>query len=123
MRGALLVVLARNRASKKLEFVSELRKCLHLYHYYQHPGFGLLYARLQTWFPFTIQIGMNGREWLARQLDAAGLSYRRHDNCITWVEDVAAAQALLDSQLRMNWAKQLRQIGSWAHPSGAGLLG
>lgn len=115
--------LRGNRASKKLEFRPELRKCLQLYHYYQHPQFGFLYARVLTWFPFTIQIGLNGREWLARQLDAAGLSYRRQDNCITWVEDVAAAQAPLDAQLWVNWAKQLQQIGSWVHPTQAALLG
>ena len=27
-------------------------------------------ARIQTWFPFRIQICLNGREWLARQMDA-----------------------------------------------------
>lgn len=115
--------LRGNRVTKKLEFRPELRKCLHLYHYYQHPQFGFLYGRVQTWFPFTIQIGLNGREWLTRQLDAAGLSYRRHDNCITWVKDVAQAQELLDAQLRVNWAKRLHEIGSWVHPSQPGLLG
>jgi hypothetical protein len=75
--------LRGNRASKKLEFRPELRKCLHLYHYDQHPLFGLCYGRVQTWFPFTIQIGLNGREWLTRQRDGASLRYRRHDNCIT----------------------------------------
>jgi hypothetical protein len=115
--------LRGSRATKKLEFRPELRKCLHLYHYYQHPQFGFLYGRVQTWFPFTIQIGLNGREWLTRQLDAAGLSYRRHDNCITWVKDVAQAQELLDAQLRVNWAKRLHEIGSWVHPSQPGLLG
>jgi hypothetical protein len=115
--------LCGNRATKKLEFHWEQRKCLHLYHYYQHPRFGFLYARVQTWFPFTIQIGLNGREWLAQQLHAAGLSYRRHDNCISWVEDVAQAQALLDAQLRINWRKHLQEIGSWVHPSQTELLG
>ena len=39
-------------------------------------------ARLQTWFPFAIQICLNGREWLARQLDGLGVSYERLDNCL-----------------------------------------
>jgi len=115
--------LCGNRATKKLEFRPELRKCLHLYHYYQHPRFGFLYARVQTWFPFAMQIGLNGREWLARQLDQAGLRYRRADNCITWVEDLAAAQAFLDVQLQVNWASQLQEIGSWVHPLQADVLG
>jgi hypothetical protein len=37
-------------------------KCLHLYKYFLHPHFGFMNARLQTWFPFNIQICMNGRE-------------------------------------------------------------
>lgn len=115
--------LRGNAARKKLEFRPELGKCLHLYHYYQHPRFGLVYGRVQSWFPFTLQVGLNGREWLARQLDTAGLDYRRHDNCITWVEDVSAAQRLLDAQLRTNWAKQLQEIGSWVHPAQKELLG
>ena len=32
------------------------RKCLHIYKYFVHPTFGFMNARLQTWFPFTIQI-------------------------------------------------------------------
>jgi hypothetical protein len=114
--------LRGNRARKKLEFRPELRKCLHLYHYYQHPQFGFLYARVQTWFPYTIQIGLNGREWLTRQLDAAGLRYCRHDNCITWVEDMVKAQALLEDQLRVNWSKLLHEIGMQVHPAQAGFL-
>jgi hypothetical protein len=115
--------LRGNGGTKKLEFRPEVRKCLHLYHYYQHPLFGFLYARVQTWFPFTIQIGLNGREWLTRQLDQAGLSYRRHDNCVTWVEDVARAQRLLDAQLRVNWPKRLNEVRVLVHPSHPELLG
>jgi hypothetical protein len=115
--------LRGSRATKKLEFRPELRKCLHLYHYYHHPVFGFLYGRVQTWFPYTIQIGMNGREWLARQLDTAGLRYRRQDNCITWVEDQAQAQARLNAQLRVHWTTHLQQIAAAVHPGQAGFLG
>jgi hypothetical protein len=115
--------LRGNRQTKKRELRPELRKCLHLYHYYRHPRFGLVYGRVQTWLPFTLQVGLNGREWLAQQLDAAGLDYRRQDNCITWAADVAGAQALLDEQLQTNWASALSGIGALVHPSQDGLLG
>jgi hypothetical protein len=115
--------LRGNGGTKKLEFRPEVRKCLHLYHYYQHPVLGFMYARVQTWFPYTIQIGLNGREWLTRQLDAAGLSYRRHDNCVTWVEDLAQAQRLLDAQLRANWPKLLNGVRAAVHPTHPELLG
>ena len=37
--------IQRNREKKELELVSRWRKCLHLYHYYQHPQFGLIHMR------------------------------------------------------------------------------
>ncbi len=43
------------------------RPCHVLYHYQIHPQVGWSYARLQTWFPFNIQIGINGRNgWPAK---------------------------------------------------------
>ena len=115
--------LRGNGRTKKLAFRAEVRKCLHLYHYYQHPVFGFMYARVQTWFPYAIQIGLNGREWLMRQLDQAGLAYRRHDNCVTWVEDLAAAQRLLDAQLQVAWSTLLDAVRAQIHPSHPTLLG
>lgn len=115
--------LRGNGGTKKLEFRPELRKCLHLYHYYQHPVFGFMYARVQTWLPYTIQIGLNGREWLTRQLDAAGLAYRRQDNCVTWVEDLPQAQRLLDEQLQVHWPTLLEEVRRRVQPAHPELLG
>ncbi|MCW5977575.1 MAG: hypothetical protein KIT09_05840 [Bryobacteraceae bacterium] len=64
-------------------------------------------ARLQTWFPFTLYVYVNGREWLARQMDAAGIAYNRHDNCFSWIQDFARAQALMDQQLTTDWRRAL----------------
>jgi hypothetical protein len=33
--------------------------------------------RLQTWFPFEIQVYINGREYLSKQLDKQGLGYQK----------------------------------------------
>jgi hypothetical protein len=59
----------RNRDRRRLELVVRTRKCLFLYQYWIHPEFGFMNARIQTWFPFTVQVCLNGREWLARQMD------------------------------------------------------
>ena len=84
------------------------RKCLHVYQYYRHRVFGFLGARLQTWFPFNIQIWLNGREWLARQLQRHGATaFVRHDNCFTALDDPALAQRLMDQQLTVNWQRLL----------------
>jgi hypothetical protein len=91
-------------------------KCSHLYHYYLHPTFGWMYVRLQTWFPFEIQIGFNGREWLARQMDRNHLRYARHDNKFLWVRDWQRAQQLLDAQLQTDWQRELDALQQQVHP-------
>ncbi len=105
-----------NRAAKKLELVLETRKCLHLYHYFMHPDFGLMHVRVQTWFPFTVDVCLHGREWLARQMTRAGLRYEQRDNCFVRVSDPVRAQALLDAQLRTDWPKVLGALLAQAHP-------
>ncbi len=64
----------------------------------QIPRFGFMSARIQTWLPFRIQICVNGREWLARSMDAAGLHYVQRDNCFTWLEHPERVQRLMDQQ-------------------------
>jgi hypothetical protein len=113
----------RNRERKMLELQGKMGKCLFLYHYYQHPVFGAMYGRIQTWFPFAIQIGINGREWLTRQLQKEGLHYRRYDNKVTWVDDLPRAQQVLDAQLQENWPERLEAIRRLIHPSHPDILG
>lgn len=99
------------------------RKCSHLYHYYIDPQVGWMYVRLQTWFPFEMQVYVNGREWLARSLDREGLKYRRSDNKILAVEDWQRAQDLLDGQLVTHWPTLLDAFQRQVHPQHPGLLG
>jgi hypothetical protein len=75
-----------------------------------------MYLRLQSWFPFQIHIGINGREWLQRQMDAAGLSYERRENCFTSISNLESAQALMKSQLQSDWPKLCNQLVSDFHP-------
>src|SRR5438874_6400063 len=106
----------RNRETKHVQLQPRVRKCLFLYHYSVHPVFGFLNARIQTWFPFSIQICLNGREWLAHQMDAVGLSYLRDDNCFPWIEDWPAAQQLMDQQLKVEWPALLDCIARTLNP-------
>jgi hypothetical protein len=92
-----------NRATRKLELHLREKRCVHLYVYLLHEALGLMYVRFQTWFPFLIQLWINGREWLAQQMTRAGLGFRREGNCFPWLEDVPAAQALMDAQLQTEW--------------------
>jgi hypothetical protein len=105
-----------NHQTKHIHLVLETRKCTHLYHYFLHPDFGLCHMRVQTWFPFTVDVCLNGREWLARQMERAGLSFEQRENCFVRVSDAARAQALLDEQLRTDWPDQLNRLLAQAHP-------
>jgi hypothetical protein len=110
------VHIHHNRDTKKLEVQFRKRKCVHLYHYQIHPIFGFMHARIQTWFPFRVYVCINGREWLARQMDQAGLHYLRRDNTFTWLEDVPQTQALFDQQLHANWPSLLRGLTEALNP-------
>jgi len=97
----------KNKETKLLEPRLEQGKCQHYYHYYLDPVYGLRYTRLQSWFPFTMHVGLNGRDWLARQMTQAGIKYRQEDNCFPWIEDFEAAQCLMDEQLQTAWTPLL----------------
>jgi hypothetical protein len=107
----------RSAQQRKLQLRGRTTKCLHYYFYLQHPVFGFMHLRLQTWFPLTIHIAINGREWLARQLDAAGLGYRRSDNCFLELADPARAQGLCDQQLKTRWRRCFVKLLHQYHPS------
>ena len=96
-----------NRETRRLELRMLRRKCVHAYFYFQHPLYGFGNVRLQTWLPFRVNINLNGRHWLERQLVGAdfesGSGYRKEGNCFTWLSDAKAAQELLDKQRRSDW--------------------
>jgi hypothetical protein len=94
----------------------ETTRCSHLYHYFLHELFGLCYIRIQTWFPFTVRVGLNGRLWLARQLEKRGVPFARSRNLITAVEDPALAQKLLDEQTRADWPTLFKELVQPIHP-------
>jgi len=96
-----------NAQTHKLEAVRQYRKCLHFYFYYLDPEFGFMHIRLQSWFPFGIQMYINGREWLARQLDQRHIGYERDDNTFTHLADLTAAQTLCERNARCKWPRVL----------------
>jgi hypothetical protein len=96
--------------------VRRVKPCQVLYQYQIHPQVGWMYARIQTWFPFNVQVGLNGREWLARQMDQQGLKYRQQGNCFIWIEDYEEAQKLLHRQLEINWAELLNGFAGQLNP-------
>ena len=109
--------LKKDPVNKCIDLQSQLRKCLHWYLYYVHPVWGLCHVRIQSWLPFSVHVCINGREWLCRELTAAGIAFGRRDNCLTWVEDQAVAQQLLDAQPWHNWSDELQALLGQACPA------
>ncbi len=78
-----------------------------LYFYSLDPHFGLRHVRVQTWFPFTTQVYVNGHDWLARQLHESRSGFVQHDNAFTQLDDPGKAQTLADRFSRLDWVKIL----------------
>jgi hypothetical protein len=106
-----------NREQKRLELRYGPSKCRHDYFYIQDPQLGRLHLRLQTWLPFTLHVCLNGRDWLGRQLRAAGLPFEQRDNCFTQVPDSARAQTQLDDHLRTRGSSLMNRLTQTYHPT------
>jgi hypothetical protein len=99
-----------------IELRGEPGRCQHYYHYFLHEQLGLCYVRLQSWFPFTIRIGINGREWLCRQLQREQIPFRRQENLLLDVADWQRAQQLLDEQRHTDWPALLDGFATATNP-------
>src|SRR5574342_1310174 len=75
----------------------DLRVCLVLYYYWMDPEFGLVHVKIQTWFPFTVQVYVNGHEWLARKLMRRGIRFHKVDNTFVELADAKRAQRCVPS--------------------------
>jgi len=100
----------RNRQRKRLELVSRQRKCKHFYFYFMDPTFGLMHVRLQSWLPCDVQVCINGRSYLERQMMGAGMMYEKADNCFPYIDDVGRAQRMLDRLGTRDWRKTLDKL-------------
>lgn len=117
VEGCRSVGTRRNKQEKRLDLIYQDRRCLHLYFYYLDRELGLMHVRLQSWFPFTIQVCINGREWLAQKMKRAGLSFTQQDNWFTAIEDVGRARRWMDEFTRRRWAgwlqRRARRVMPW----------
>ncbi len=106
----------KNPATHHLEVRPQQRKCLHFYFYYFDAEFGFMHIRLQSWFPFTIQVYINGREWLGRQLEQQGIPAQRYENAFLHLTDLPAAQALCERFAHREWPRVLDAFARRVNP-------
>ena len=108
--------IRKDREAKELALVPAKRKCLHFYLYYLDREFGFMHIRLQTWLPFTMQVCINGREYLARRMDRVGMGYERRDNCFTHIDDLPQAQRMIDDLIGRKWVRFLSALARRVNP-------
>jgi len=100
-----------NHQTHRLQVVRRKRNCLHLYWYLIDPNLGWMHVRIQTWAPYSVQIYVNGREWMCRQLAHNGIAFERSDNKIVWVSDFEASAKLAEKFNHLDWpALLIRQV-------------
>jgi hypothetical protein len=92
------------------------RKCLCIYFYFIDRELGFLHVRIQTWFPFTVQVCLNGHNWLARKLDRHGICYKQLDNAFLSIEDHKRAQRFADRFVNMKWPRILTRLARRVNP-------
>jgi len=104
------------------QFQAARRKCNFYYLYYMDREFGLMHIRLQSWFPFSVQIYVNGHEWLARKMDRHGVKYKKIDNAFLHIEQPQRAQRFADSLCKKNWPRILDAFAHRVNPHMRGIL-
>lgn len=104
------------------ELKLENGKCPQFYFHHLPRDFGLMHLRLQSGFPFQVQICSNGRQGLSRPMDRHQMDYAQKENCFTWISPLKGAQRLMDKPLDLDWPEQLDRILRQNHPPGFGDL-
>jgi len=66
-----------------------------------------MHVRVQSWLPLDVQVYVNGRSYLQKRLDAAGLAYVKADNTFLRIADVPRAQRMMDDLTRRHWPATL----------------
>jgi len=110
------ISIRRDRRTRRLELVSQERRCLHLYFYYQDREFGFMHVRLQTWLPMPIQVCINGREYLARRMRQARIGHEQRENCFVRIDDLSRAQRLMDELESKRWPRVLDHFARKTNP-------
>src|SRR5215469_1206264 len=82
----------------------------HYYFYIRDEVLGPIVIRVASFFPFHATYWLNGHSFIERELDRAGIAFRKHDNAFLAVDDVAALQAAAD---RLSPAIIRKQLDYW----------
>jgi hypothetical protein len=106
----------KSHVTHRLEISYRERQCLHHDLYLIDPEFGFMHIRIQGWLPYECQVYINGREWLARQLDRAGVGYVRYENSLLAIDNLEAASSLCERFAHRAWPRVLNAFARRMNP-------
>ena len=106
----------KNKETFKLELQLRDRKCSHLYYYYLDKVFGFMHVKVQTWFPFDVQIYINGREYMSKEFDKADIQYKMYDNSFTYISDIEKAQEIANKIEAKNFSDMFDYFAKKVNP-------
>lgn len=79
--------------------------------------------RLQTWFPYPIQVCLNSREWLRRSLQQKQIPFVVHGNKFLHISDYQQTQDILNQQLDVQFVDLLNDFIPVVFPLFQDILG
>ena len=107
----------KNKLTKKLELKWDKRKCKYYYLYYLDKDFGFMHIKIQSWFPFMVQVYINGHEWLKQQLIKENIKFEMYNNSFSYIEDIEKAQSIadkiVDSKISDKFDAMIKEINNF----------
>ena len=100
--GTAVILKARERArvivsSRSCHLQTADRRVNLYYFYLSDPQCGRLFLRLCPYFPFNVQLCLNGHEWIAQQLRQENIDFRQQDNAFLDCDQPQRLQELADA--------------------------
>jgi hypothetical protein len=98
------------QAQGRPDFAPARPPALVFYFYYLDPQLGLIHIRVPTLFPWSIQIAVNGHDYLAQQMVRTRMGFEQHDNAFVQIDEPIKAQQLAAGFLDAVTPTRLRQL-------------
>jgi len=106
----------------RLHLVKCKPQCTTLYFYFMDTKLGFMHVRIATYLPYTIQIYVNGHEWLAKQMHKKGIKFTKVDNAFSVIDDPVRAQQIADKFSNLKWVRMLNHFAHRVNPLLCSLL-
>jgi hypothetical protein len=98
------------------QFKAKRRQQRVLYYYFLDAQLGFMHVRMETWFPFAVQVYVNGHDWLAQQMTPKKIGFVQRENAFVQLDDVAKAQKLANRFAHLNWPRILNRFARLVNP-------